>query len=166
MKKTIPLAVLAAAVAVLLFLLLRSLGGVDPVAGAFEAETAAEEGLELAGPLEAPLPPEASDPTAPDEVARGEGRREAAGAVASPSRAAPVGPIIPTQLLTARQQLVLSMLFEDGMDVGEVAEALGVNPQTIRSTKHKAMERLRAHFRGGEGGDDPQDSGVQPEDRT
>jgi len=91
---------------------------------------------------------------------------EAAGAVASPSRAAPVGPIIPTQLLTARQQLVLSMLFEDGMDVGEVAEALGVNPQTIRSTKHKAMERLRAHFRGGEGGDDPQDSGVQPEDRT
>ncbi len=83
MKKTIPLAVLAAAVAVLLFLLLRSLGGVDPVAGAFEAETAAEEGLELAGPLEAPLPPEASDPTAPDEVARGEGRREAAGAVAA-----------------------------------------------------------------------------------
>ncbi len=91
---------------------------------------------------------------------------EAAGAVSSIADAPPVGPAIPTHLLTARQRLVLSMLFEDGMDVSEVAHALGVNPQTIRSTKHKAMERLRTHFRPSGPGDGPVGSNVQTEDRT
>ncbi len=91
---------------------------------------------------------------------------EAFGAVSPQSQAAPVGPVIPTHLLTARQRLILTMLFEDGMDVTEVAEALDVNPQTIRSTKHKAMERLRTHFEHQSQGDGPPQPGVQSEDRT
>jgi RNA polymerase sigma-70 factor (ECF subfamily) len=91
---------------------------------------------------------------------------EAFGAVSPQSQAAPVGPVIPTHLLTARQRLILTMLFEDGMDVTEVAEALDVNPQTIRSTKHKAMERLRTHFEHQSQGDGPPQPDVQSEDRT
>ena len=72
---------------------------------------------------------------------------EASGAVSPPEPSGVTGPVIPSHLLTARQRLVLSMLFEDGMDVADVAVALEVHPQTIRSTKHKAMERLRAHFK-------------------
>jgi len=80
---------------------------------------------------------------------------EAHGAsVAPPSPS--TGPEIPTHLLTERQRLVLKLLFEDGLDVGDVARVLDVNPQTIRSTKHKAMERLRAHFQqDGDAGDTP-----------
>jgi RNA polymerase sigma-70 factor (ECF subfamily) len=32
------------------------------------------------------------------------------------------------------------------MEVAEVAAALGVDPQTVRSTHHKAMLKLRSHF--------------------
>jgi RNA polymerase sigma-70 factor (ECF subfamily) len=32
------------------------------------------------------------------------------------------------------------------MEVAEVAAALKVDPQTIRSTHHKAMLKLRSHF--------------------
>lgn len=53
---------------------------------------------------------------------------------------------IPFELLTDRQLVVLRMLYDDGLDVAQVASVLGVEPQTIRSTRHKAMERLRAHF--------------------
>lgn len=53
---------------------------------------------------------------------------------------------LPMHLLTARQRLVLSMLFEEDMAVSQAAKILGVDNQTIRSTKHKALERLRAHF--------------------
>ena len=85
--------------------------------------------------------------------------------VASEPPSAPAGPVIPTHLLTSRQRLVLSMLFEDGMDVADVARLLDVNPQTIRSTKHKAMERLRAHFDPVSPGDTPPSGPVQREDR-
>ena len=51
------------------------------------------------------------------------------------------------------------------MDVTEVATALDVNPQTIRSTKHKAMERLRAHFNAESEGDGTHEPGVQSKDR-
>jgi RNA polymerase sigma factor (sigma-70 family) len=53
---------------------------------------------------------------------------------------------IPDDLLTARQKLVLTLLYDREMEVAEVASFLGVDPQTIRSTHHKAMLRLRAHF--------------------
>lgn len=54
---------------------------------------------------------------------------------------------LPKDLLSPRQQLVLTMLYERDMDVAEIAQALGVDPQTVRSTHHKAMLKLRAHFR-------------------
>jgi DNA-directed RNA polymerase specialized sigma24 family protein len=40
------------------------------------------------------------------------------------------------------------MLYDREMSVAEVAEFLGVEPQTIRSTKHNALERLRARYAG------------------
>ncbi len=52
-------------------------------------------------------------------------------------------PQIPMHLLTSRQRLVLRMLFDEGMSVAEAAGIIRVNQQTIRSTKHKALSRLR-----------------------
>ncbi len=54
---------------------------------------------------------------------------------------------IPDGLLSPRQSLVLTMLYEREMEVTEVAEALGIDAQTVRSTHHKAMIKLRTHFR-------------------
>jgi RNA polymerase sigma factor (sigma-70 family) len=48
--------------------------------------------------------------------------------------------------LTDRQRLVLRMLFDEGMSVEEAARRMDVDPQTIRSTKHKALTRLRQQF--------------------
>lgn len=53
---------------------------------------------------------------------------------------------LPDGLLSPRQKLVLSMLYDRDMEVAEVAAALGVDPQTVRSTHHKAMIKLRTHF--------------------
>ncbi len=91
---------------------------------------------------------------------------EAHGAVQGESYGASIGPVIPIHLLTARQRLILTMLFEDGMEIAEVATALDVNPQTIRSSKHKAMERLRSHFKEYGVGDAPPSDSVEPRDRT
>jgi RNA polymerase sigma-70 factor (ECF subfamily) len=53
---------------------------------------------------------------------------------------------IPPELLSPRQRLVLSLLYDRDMEVAEIATSLGVDPQTIRSTHHKAMLKLRTHF--------------------
>jgi len=53
---------------------------------------------------------------------------------------------IPDGLLSPRQQLVLTMLYERDMEVAEIAAMLSVDAQTVRSTHHKAMVKLRAHF--------------------
>ncbi len=53
---------------------------------------------------------------------------------------------LPDGLLSPRQKLVLSMLYDQDMEVAEIAVALGVDPQTVRSTHHKAMLKLRSHF--------------------
>jgi RNA polymerase sigma-70 factor (ECF subfamily) len=53
---------------------------------------------------------------------------------------------MPDGLLSPRQKLVLSMLYDRDMEVAEVATALGIDPQTVRSTHHKAMLKLRSHF--------------------
>jgi RNA polymerase sigma factor (sigma-70 family) len=53
---------------------------------------------------------------------------------------------VPEGLLSPRQKLVLSMLYDRDMEVAEVAQTLGVDPQTVRSTHHKAMLKLRSHF--------------------
>ena len=57
---------------------------------------------------------------------------------------------LPDGLLSPRQKLVLSMLYDQDMEVAEIAAALGVDPQTVRSTHHKAMIKLRVHFSGEE----------------
>jgi RNA polymerase sigma factor (sigma-70 family) len=68
-------------------------------------------------------------------------------------------PKLPQELLSPRQSLVLSLLYDRDMEVAEIAHFLGVDPQTVRSTHHKAMLKLRSHFAredaersGGDGG--------------
>lgn len=74
---------------------------------------------------------------------------------------APVEPVdrlaIPDGLLSPRQALVLELLYHREMDVAEVADSLSINPQTVRSTHHKALSRLRAHFQ--EADTDPSSAG-------
>ncbi|MBK17745.1 MAG: RNA polymerase subunit sigma-24 [Rhodospirillaceae bacterium] len=53
---------------------------------------------------------------------------------------------IPDDLLTPRQRLVITLLYEQDLEVFDVAERLEIDPQTVRSTHHKAMTRLREHF--------------------
>ncbi|HEX3881438.1 MAG TPA: sigma-70 family RNA polymerase sigma factor [Stellaceae bacterium] len=63
----------------------------------------------------------------------------------------PVEPVqkikLPDALLSPRQREILTMLYDKEMDVAEVAAALGIDPQTVRSAHHKAMLKLRAHFK-------------------
>jgi RNA polymerase sigma-70 factor (ECF subfamily) len=54
---------------------------------------------------------------------------------------------MPEGLLSPRQQLVITMLYDREMEVAEIAAALGIDAQTVRSTHHKAMLKLRAHFK-------------------
>ena len=54
---------------------------------------------------------------------------------------------LPEALLSPRQREILVMLYDREMDVAEIARALGIDPQTVRSAHHKAMVKLRAHFR-------------------
>jgi RNA polymerase sigma-70 factor (ECF subfamily) len=53
---------------------------------------------------------------------------------------------LPEGLLSPRQKLVLTLLYDREMEVAEIAAALGIDPQTVRSTHHKAMLKLREHF--------------------
>ena len=69
------------------------------------------------------------------------------------SRAARLHPEIPLHVLSARQRLVMTLLFDEQLSVAEAAGFIGVDEQTIRSTKHKALTRLREHL--GEQGTDP-----------
>jgi RNA polymerase sigma factor (sigma-70 family) len=63
----------------------------------------------------------------------------------------PVEPVqklkLPEALLSPRQREILGMLYDRDMDVAEIAQALGIDPQTVRSAHHKAMLKLRAHFK-------------------
>lgn len=71
---------------------------------------------------------------------------EDAEAIPAPPEAERVRLRIPPDLLTPRQQAVLTMIYNRDMDVEEIATALGIERQTVRSTHFKALERLRAHF--------------------
>jgi RNA polymerase sigma-70 factor (ECF subfamily) len=71
---------------------------------------------------------------------------EAAAAAPAPAVASDELPI-PEGLLTGRQRLVLELLFARGLEVDEAARLLAVEPQTVRSAKHKALKALRAHYR-------------------
>ena len=63
----------------------------------------------------------------------------------------PVEPVqklkLPEALLSPRQREILAMLYDREMDVAEVAAALGIDPQTVRSAHHKAIVKLRTHFK-------------------
>ncbi len=54
---------------------------------------------------------------------------------------------IPEGLLSPRQALVLKLLYDKDLEVADVARLLNVDPQTVRSMHHKALTRLRGHFR-------------------
>ena len=72
-------------------------------------------------------------------------------------------PQIPLHLLSGRQRLVLKLLFDEQMSVAEAAGLIGVDQQTIRSTKHKALTRLREHLSPAANGGDAHPAGpVQP----
>ena len=63
----------------------------------------------------------------------------------------PVEPVqklkLPQALLSPRQREILAMLYDRDMEVAEIARALSIDPQTVRSAHHKAMLKLRAHFK-------------------
>ena len=50
------------------------------------------------------------------------------------------------ELLTARQALIMRLLYEEDMDVNEVASMLSIEAQTVRSARHKALIKLRTFF--------------------
>jgi RNA polymerase sigma factor (sigma-70 family) len=54
---------------------------------------------------------------------------------------------LPEALLSPRQREILAMLYDREMEVAEIARVLGIDAQTVRSAHHKAMVKLRAHFR-------------------
>lgn len=54
---------------------------------------------------------------------------------------------IPDGLLTERQTLILKCLYDEERDVAEIAQLLRIDAQTVRSTHHKALLRLREHFK-------------------
>ena len=53
---------------------------------------------------------------------------------------------IPPNLLSVRQLLIMRLLFDQDLEVEQVAKLLAINPQTVRSTKHKALTKLRKHY--------------------
>jgi len=53
---------------------------------------------------------------------------------------------IPPEILSTRQRLVVHLLYEKELAVSNVAEMLSVDAQTVRSTRHKALVKLRRHF--------------------
>lgn len=62
---------------------------------------------------------------------------------------------LPLNLLSGQQRQVIEMLFQQGLSVEEAAQRLGVEEQTIRSAKHKALTRLREHLSGHISGEKP-----------
>jgi RNA polymerase sigma-70 factor (ECF subfamily) len=66
--------------------------------------------------------------------------------VSAPTTPAPISDQIPPDLLSPRQMLILHLLLEKGLSPEEVGEVLDVDAQTIRSTKHKAILKLREYY--------------------
>ncbi|MHC4990905.1 MAG: RNA polymerase sigma factor [Planctomycetota bacterium] len=73
--------------------------------------------------------------------------------------------LLPLHLLTARQRLVLRLLFDQEQTVAEAAAFLSVDEQTIRSTKHKALSRLRDHVAAEKGARSRRNAASEPESR-
>lgn len=51
---------------------------------------------------------------------------------------------LPDDVLSPQQELILRLCYEDDLEVAEIAAILRTEPQTVRSQRHKALERLRA----------------------
>ena len=49
-------------------------------------------------------------------------------------------------VLTTRQRLVVHLLFDREMSPEAAGDLLGISTQTIRSTKHKAIKKLRQYY--------------------
>ena len=62
------------------------------------------------------------------------------------SRKCPTRCAFRTDCLSPRQSLVLQLLYDREMEVAEIAAMLAVDAQTVRSTHHKALVKLRAYF--------------------
>ncbi len=79
---------------------------------------------------------------------------------------------LPWHALSPQQREVLELVFDGGLSVEQVAQRLGINPQTVRSAKHKGLERLRqelTRIRGDEpppGRIPPQESNHGPPQRS
>lgn len=58
---------------------------------------------------------------------------------------------LPQSLLSPRQALILSLLYEKDMTPDEVAQMLCIEVQTVRSQRHKAFGKLRAAWEEGTG---------------
>lgn len=58
---------------------------------------------------------------------------------------------LPPDLLSPRERLVLSLLYDHDLSVAEAAETLAVEEQTIRSLRHKAVAKIRERLAGGGG---------------
>ena len=54
--------------------------------------------------------------------------------------------LLPKTLLSRRQNLILTRLFDEDKEIEEIANELGVAAQTIRSAKHKALSKIRKYF--------------------
>ncbi len=46
--------------------------------------------------------------------------------------------------LSGRQETVMRLLYQEDLDVSEVAGILRINPQTVRSIRHQALKKLRS----------------------
>ncbi len=53
---------------------------------------------------------------------------------------------LPKRLLSPREELILKLFFEKEMDTKEIAHFLHITPQTVRSMKHKAIQKLRSYY--------------------
>ena len=55
--------------------------------------------------------------------------------------------MIPVDLLSPRQQIIMRLIYEKDLDVAEVAELLSISRQTVRSLRHKALLKLREFYK-------------------
>lgn len=53
---------------------------------------------------------------------------------------------LPASLISDKQRHILCLLYDHDLDPEDVAKHLGVETQTIRSAKHKAITKIREHL--------------------
>lgn len=89
--------------------------------------------------------------TAVDHLRKNRRAPEPLAAAPAETLQAPAGPApgagaklpLPADVVSPQQELILRLAYEDGLDVAEIAAALRLEEQTVRSQRHKALARLR-----------------------